>query len=126
MNSGILFAGLVKNENPFFPSHVRLDKHWLSMKTMEIHREKLGEPDIAIAGLQIWVHGRQFPDQEDYWDGNWLNVTVHCGAKGSSVWTSGNIIQLHEIAHLSAGAKDLYNYLKGKAELPCIEPELFV
>jgi len=30
MNSGILFAGLVKNENPFFPSRVRLDKHWFS------------------------------------------------------------------------------------------------
>ncbi len=93
---------------------------------MDRNREKLGEPDIAIAGLQIWVHSRQFPDEENYWDGNWLNVTVHCGAKGSSVWTSGNIIQLHDITHLSAGAKELYNYLKGKAELPCIEPELFV
>ena len=90
------------------------------------NRENLGEPDIELAGLQIWVHGHQFQDNEDYWDANWLNVTAHCGAQGASVWVSGNIIQLPEIAHLMTGAKTLYKDLKGKAELPCIEPELFV
>lgn len=91
---------------------------------MENDREKLGKPDIELAGLQIWVHGRQFSDREDYWDSNWLNVTAHCGAQGASVWVRGNIIHLPEIAHLSAGSKTLYNYLQGKAELPCMEPEL--
>jgi hypothetical protein len=32
--------------------------------------------------------------------------------------------QLPEIAHLMAGANTLYKDLQGKAELPCIEPEL--
>jgi hypothetical protein len=90
------------------------------------HREKLGEPDIDLSGLQIWVHGREFPSDEDYQDADWINVTAHCGAQGASVWVSGNIIRLSEIEHLMSGAKTLYKNLKGKAELPCIEPELFV
>jgi len=28
--------------------------------------EDLGEPDLKIAGFQLWVHGRQYPDSEDY------------------------------------------------------------
>ena len=44
--------------------------------------DHLGEPDIKLAGLQIWVHGRQFPDSDDYWDGNWLYVTRPGGRLG--------------------------------------------
>jgi len=77
-----------------------------------------------LAGLQIWIHGRQFPDSVDYWDGNWINVTAHCGASGASVWVRGNIIHLPEIAHLITGVESLCKTLRGKAELPCIEPEL--
>jgi len=43
------------------------------------HAAKLGMPDLKLEGLQIWIHGRQFPDAADYWDGNWLRVTAHCG-----------------------------------------------
>jgi hypothetical protein len=32
--------------------------------------DNLGPPAIQLAGLSIWVHGRQFPDLHDYWDGN--------------------------------------------------------
>ena len=76
--------------------------------------EKLGQPAINIAGLDIWIHGRQFPDEKDYWDANWLNVTVRCGAKGSSVLVNGNIIHLSEISQLLSGAEKLYKNLKGK------------
>ncbi len=91
---------------------------------MKDDAEKLGKPDLEVSGLQIWIHGRQFPDAEDYWDGNWLNVTAHCGASSASVWSTGNIIHLPEIAHLRTGVESLYKELKGKAELPCMEPEL--
>jgi hypothetical protein len=40
--------------------------------------ENLGEPDLRVAGLRVWIHGRQFPDSQDYWDGNWLNATAYC------------------------------------------------
>lgn len=93
---------------------------------MKYDQEKLGKPDLQLSGLQIWIHGRQFPAAEDYWDGNWINVTAHCGADGASVWVSGNIIHLSEIRHLQTGVESVYQELKGKAELPCMEPELSV
>ena len=31
-----------------------------------------GEPDLKIAGLSIWAISREFPQSDDYWDGNWL------------------------------------------------------
>jgi hypothetical protein len=40
------------------------------------YAEQLGAPDIKIHGLQTWIHGRQFPNEDDYWDGNWLRVTT--------------------------------------------------
>ena len=40
------------------------------------------------------------------------------------MWAAGSIIHLSEIAHLTAGVESLYKELRGKAELPCMEPEL--
>lgn len=88
--------------------------------------ENLGQPSIEIAGLRIWIHGRQFPDANDYWDANWLNVTVQCGAHGSSVLVNGNIIHLSEISHFLSGVEILYKNLKGQAKMDCMEPELNV
>ena len=86
--------------------------------------DNLGEPDLRLAGFQLWIHSRQFPQAEDYWDGNWVNVTAHCGGKGASVWVRGALIHLPEVAHLLKGAEQLYTTLTGEAELPCMEPEL--
>jgi len=86
----------------------------------------LGEPDIAISGLQIWVHGRQFPDLNDYWDGNWLRITAHCGAEGADVWINGPIIHLPEVYSLLGQTEKMNKTLSGSAKLNCIEPELLV
>jgi hypothetical protein len=48
---------------------------YLSM-AMNKFPEILGEPDIKISGLEIWIHGNQFPDENDYWDGNWMDITA--------------------------------------------------
>jgi hypothetical protein len=53
--------------------------------------EHLGPPSVRLAAFHLWVHGRQFPDAQDKWDGNWLNVT-HCGHAGASVWATGAIL----------------------------------
>ena len=90
------------------------------------YQVQLGEPDIEIAGLQIWVHGRQFPELHDYWDGNWLRVTVHCGAKGDSVWASGPIIHLSELHGWLISIRNMNDTLSGEANLECMEPELSV
>jgi hypothetical protein len=88
--------------------------------------ERLGPPDVKLAGLQIWVHGRQFPGHQDYWDGNWLNVTVHCGALGASVWASGPIIHLGQLYDWQLRATKLYEQLAGEAALETLEPNLSV
>ena len=86
----------------------------------------LGEPDLKIAGFQMWVHGREFPDSMDYDDGNWLRVTAHCGAPGASVWASGAILM---VTDLMRWAQECESVAKGhihKAELAPVEPELRV
>jgi hypothetical protein len=87
---------------------------------------KLGAPDLKLEGLQIWVHGRQFPDLHDYWDGNWLRVTAHCGGNGASVFATGSIIHLPELDRWRSEAEVLLKDLNGEAKLACIEPELSV
>ena len=93
---------------------------------MALNFEKLGNPSIKFEKLKIWIHGRQFPDANDYWDGNWLLVTAHYAADGSSVSTSGAIIHLPEIAGWALGAKKIIDTLQGEAGLYCMEPNLAV
>ena len=93
---------------------------------MKSLQAKLGTPDLKLSGLQIWIHNRQFPNTNDYWDGNWLDVTVHCGALNSSVWTSGTIIHLSEIADWLKDVEAMESSLQGEASLACMEPQLGV
>jgi hypothetical protein len=86
--------------------------------------ETLGEPDLQIAGLRLWIHGRQFPDATDYWDGNWLRVTAYCTYSESTVRVHGPIIHLREVVGFLRGCQRLYETLAGRAELDCIEPNL--
>jgi hypothetical protein len=88
--------------------------------------EPLGAPDLHITGLRLWIHGRQFPMADDYWDGNWLQVTVHCGAPGASVWVTGPILHVPEIAQFLRGVEAIHVSLQGEAILPCMEPELAI
>ena len=89
---------------------------------MHSYAENLGEPNIKLTGLQIWIHGRQVPNS----DGNWLNVIAHCGEAGASVWVSGAVVDLVEVNHLLSSSRDLWKGLVPKAELTCIEPNLYV
>jgi hypothetical protein len=94
------------------------------MKAREI--ESLGEPDLQIAGLRIWVHGREFADAADYWDGNWLRATAYCIYPESTVRVHGSFVRTSEIAGLLRGAEQLYESLEGSAALECLEPNLRV
>jgi len=47
------------------------------------------EPDLKFEGLSLWVLG-QFPDHNEYWDGNWLNVRVRVETR-AAVETCGPI-----------------------------------
>ena len=93
---------------------------------IEKYAEHLGVPDIELEGLQIWIHGRQFPGEEDYWDGHWLNVTAHCGTHGADVWTSGALLHAPDIARWLAALEEMNKSLSGEANLVSLEPELCV
>ena len=90
------------------------------------YAEQLGAPDIKLNGLQVWVHGRQFPHATDYWDGNWLRITAHCGTHGADVWTSGAILNLPALVSWLTELEDLDRSLTGEANLISLEPELCV
>jgi hypothetical protein len=94
------------------------------MDTLE--PQPLEDPQLQISGLRIWIHGRQFPNSDDYWDGNWLRVTAECRSQGSRVRVHGPIIHLGELSGLSESCKRLYETLSGAACLDCMEPELNV
>jgi hypothetical protein len=90
----------------------------------EVSPADLGESDLTVAGFQLWVHGRQFPESEDYYDGNWLLITAHCGARGARVWTKGAILLVTDIAQF---ANQCAAILRGDTRLAAIaplEPEL--
>ena len=86
----------------------------------------LGEPDLKVAGFQLWVHGRQYPEANDYYDGNWLQVTAHCGASGASVWAHGAILMVTDIAGFGTGCAAMLDGQRRSADLAPFEPELKV
>ncbi len=85
-------------------------------------RTELGEPDLGIAGFQLWIHGREYPDAQDYHDRNWLRVTAHCGALGASVWAEGAIVQAQDIEFFAQGCEKMRRGEAAEASLAPVEP----
>lgn len=88
--------------------------------------EQLGPPSVRLSAFQLWVHGRQFPEAHDQWDGNWLNVTVHCGQSGASVWATGAILDSAGLLRFRDDLKQLHKTLSGEAVLESHEPNIKV
>ena len=87
---------------------------------------RLGPPDLALAGLQVWVHGQPYAGSAEPYDADWLTVTVHCGARGASVWVHGAVLTSSAFERLAVGARALDAQLTGVAWLASDEPELEV
>jgi hypothetical protein len=94
--------------------------------TQKITPADFGEPALRVAGLQLWVHGRQFPKSDDSDDGNWLRVTAHCGASGASVWTQGAILMVTDIAAFGNQCAAMLGGNGNSAALAPAEPDLKV
>jgi hypothetical protein len=88
--------------------------------------DDLGPPDLRLAGFQLWVHGRELEESDDFWDGNWLRVTAHCGADGASVWASGPIVRAPELQSWAGECEDMMSFRYPGASLHCIEPNLAI
>jgi hypothetical protein len=91
-----------------------------------VAHEDFGEPDLKVAGFLLWVHGRQFPGSEDYYDGNWLRVTAHCGASAASVWAEGAILMVTDIACFGDNCAAMLSRAIQSAALAPFEPALKV
>jgi hypothetical protein len=86
--------------------------------------EQLGAPSLKIGGFAIWVHGRQIPTSDDYYDGNWLRVTAHCGELGASVWASGALVMVPDFVRWADQCNAVLRGEAREASLAPLEPEL--
>jgi hypothetical protein len=102
-------------------------KHWNLINYMgNIYSiEELGTPDLKIAGLQIWIHGRPYPNSKEPYESDWLKLTAYCNEHSSSVWVTGVFLSSWSFAQFSHECKELQKTLKGTAKLGAIEPELY-
>ncbi|HEY2408012.1 MAG TPA: hypothetical protein VGI10_18520 [Polyangiaceae bacterium] len=94
--------------------------------TMDADLRALGEPDIVIASLSVWIQRREFPDATDYWDGNWLQAVARCSQRGATVCATGPILRTDEIREFCDQCASLQANLAGDAKLTCMEPYLRV
>jgi hypothetical protein len=86
-------------------------------------RAHLGKPDHEIGGFQLWVHGREFPEAAgDCEDADWLRVTAHCGGSGASVWVSGSLVMLTDLAGFGGQCDALHRGAASSAALDPCEP----
>lgn len=84
-------------------------------------------PHLQLAGLSLWILGREFPNSNDFWDGNWLNVLAHVAADGAIVEVSGPILHGSELASFADELQALHQSLNGQASLGGqLEPNLRV
>lgn len=82
------------------------------------------DPDFCIGGFALWISGRQFPESDEYWDGNWLDVIARCSSNSSMVQAAGAFVHLSELHDFLEGCKEIYDTLSGVAKLECMEPNL--
>jgi len=80
--------------------------------------------DLKIGGLRLWVHGKQFPDETDSTDAEWLRITAHDRAVGASVWTSGPIAWASHLSTFLCQLKAMNAELAGTAKFESMDPGL--
>lgn len=90
----------------------------------KIRSPHLGEPDLSIKDLHLWIQGRQFPESNEYYDGNWLNVTVHCNLYSASIWLDGPILLVMDIEGFGKQCEAMSRGEVTSVRLYPLEPEL--
>ncbi len=88
--------------------------------------DSLGPAHLKVAGLELWVHDRRSPEAQDYWEGNWLVVTVRCAAEGATVWTTGPMLRVPDLVRWADALERLHAQRgpEGVATLTSDEPNL--
>ena len=83
-------------------------------------------PAIELGDFQLTVHRRQFPDEQDRWDGNWLQVTAQCAQAGAIVAAGGPIVDAADLERFRDELLALHRAPSGQAELHGAEPHVRV
>ena len=83
-------------------------------------------PDLKILGFEVWVHGYEFPDALDAWDGNWLRVTAQLEAPGAGVTVIGALLETVSFSFFSNDLRRLQSSMSGDATLESAEPNIKV
>ena len=91
-------------------------------------QKKMSEdtPDLSIGPFRLWVLGREFPDAQDIWDGNWLNVIADCELNRARVEIEGPYLHLSELETWRDELEEIDRTLSGTASVGHIEPNLRV
>ena len=79
---------------------------------------------FRLAGFELKVLRRQFPNATDYWDGNWLMVECECRAPGATVRANGPFVHLCEVVQLKCALEALQLGETGEKIIDLMEPEL--
>ena len=82
-------------------------------------------PDLRLAGFSLWIHGWEVPnnpEQQDYWDANWLRVTAVYRSPGATVTVDGPILQAAELQRFLNGCRSLETTLTGAVEFDSMDP----
>jgi hypothetical protein len=88
--------------------------------------DPLGQPDLQVAALRIWVHARAHTGSEEPYDADWLIVTAHCSGSGANVLVRGAFATSSGFERFADGCDALYRTLSGKAALASDELNLTV
>lgn len=84
----------------------------------------LGPPSLELGGLRLWLRGRHFPWEEDFWSGDWLVVTAHCHAQGADVRAHGAFLHRGDVPRWLEACERLLADRSGLALLWAVKPEL--
>ena len=79
----------------------------------------LGDPDLALAGLTLWVH--RLDRAED-----WIDATVLCVGPGARVWAAGSFLQLDDLRRWRRTVIELWHGAVQEAVLDTLEGVLRV
>jgi hypothetical protein len=79
---------------------------------------------IKLAGFELTILGRQFPDSHDVWDGNWLHVVCTCRDAILNVEASGPFLNVGEILDLQSKLEQASSGEIDQDRVEIMEPNL--
>ena len=78
--------------------------------------------EVGHAGFRVQFFGYQFPDSDDFWDGNWLTTEISCETENARINFRDNCIRNVELRSFEEQLQSLNDRRAKSAELQPMEP----